>query len=177
MEEQLDTFEQLLEDGLVKLCSGAGMLDEMMISPDIEGRWDAFIKDYVADAVENINEFPNAAVGFAAFLGMGVAHLWDSDWQAHMNDGYKSFYGSQGFDNMDDHILQEVIGLPSAEAEMVSSIVYSCVQATLGLLRHEQVELQTKYGFYALTRCYCVMFRIGAAMELHRLGYRKEYQS
>lgn len=177
MQQQLERFEKILEEGLVKLCRSAGMLDSLMSSPDIDGKWDSFIQEYVGDAVENINDYPNAAIGFAAFLGMGVAHDWDRDWQAHKDDSYKSYYGSKGFDNMDDHILQEVLGLPDILAEHVSSMVYSCVQATLGLIRHEQVELQTEFGFYALARCYSVMFRLGEALELHRLGYKMEYQS
>lgn len=177
MQDQLDRFEQVLEDGLVKLCKSAGMLDDLISSPDIDEKWEEFIKDYVADAVENINEYPNAAIGFAAFLGMGVAYHWDRDWQAHKDDHYNEYYGTKGFDNMDDHILQEVMQRPLFDAEHISNMVYSCVQATLALLRHEKVELQTEYGFYALARCYSVMFRMGEALELRRLGYKKEYQS
>lgn len=174
MQEQLDAFEQILEDGLVKLCSSSSFLDELLSSPDIDGKWDAFIKEYVADAVENINEFPSAAIGFAAFLGMGVAFHWDNGWGSAKDNSYRDYYGSKGFDNMDDHILEEVLLLPDSEAKHISSMVYSCVQATLALLRHENVDFQTEYGFYALARCYSVMFRIGEAMELYRLGYRKQ---
>jgi ABC-type glutathione transport system ATPase component len=45
--------------------------------------------------------------------------------------------------------------------------------AVLGLLQHEGVETQTARGFYLLARAYTVLYRIGAAIELHRLGYRK----
>ena len=51
MNEELDRFEKTLEDGLIKICSMAGLTDEIMMSPDIDGKWDEFIKDYVADAV------------------------------------------------------------------------------------------------------------------------------
>ena len=174
MQQQLDNFEQVLEDGLVKLCKSAGALDDLISSPDIDERWEVFIKDYVADAVENINSYPNAALGFAAFLAMGVTFHWDRDWTAHKDDSYSCYYGSRGFDNMDDHILLEILQVPSFEAEHISSIVYSCVQATLALLRHEKVDLQTEYGFYALARCYSVMYRVGEALELRRLGYKRE---
>ena len=43
----------------------------------------------------------------------------------------------------------------------------------LGLLQHEGVETQTARGFYLLARTYTVLFRIGAGIELHRLGYKK----
>ena len=61
MQEQdtkdLDRFEQLLEDGLVKICSGAGLLPaDLVRCPDVDGLWDVYIKDYIADAVVNFNE-------------------------------------------------------------------------------------------------------------------------
>ena len=76
----LDRFEQLLEDGLVKICSGAGLLPaELVRNPDIDGLWDRYIKDYIADAVVNFNDYPEAALAWAGFLGLGVAWGWDAD--------------------------------------------------------------------------------------------------
>ena len=89
--EYLDRFEKILEDGLLKVCQGAGLLgEEVLRSPDIDEKWDSYIKDYTADAVENFNAYPEAALSWAAFLGMGVAHNWDVDWEAHKDDSYKS---------------------------------------------------------------------------------------
>ena len=174
--EYLDRFEKILEDGLLKICQGAGLLDdEVLRTPDIDGKWDAYIKDYTADAVENFNSYPEAALSWAAFLGMGVAHDWDADWEAHKDDPYKSYYGSRGWDNMDEHILQDVLGLKpdSPESKKISDTLLSCALATLGLIRHESIEPQTDLGFYVLVRAYTVMFRIGAAIEIRRLGYKK----
>ena len=39
-------------------------------------------------------------------------------------------------------------------------------------MRHEGVEADTERGFYVLVRIYSVMFRLGASIELKRLGYR-----
>lgn len=174
MNEELDRFEKTLEDGLIKICSMAGLTDEIMMSPDIDGKWDEFIKDYVADAVVNFNEYPDAAIGFAAFLGMGVAHHWDEDWKNNKKNSYNSYYGKRGFDDMDDHITGDLLELPLDEALKISSTINSCVQAALGLIRHEGIETQTSTGFYALARCYTVLFRIGVSIELGRLGYKKQ---
>ena len=39
--KDLDRFEQLLEDGMVKICSGAGLLPaELVRCPDVDGVWD-----------------------------------------------------------------------------------------------------------------------------------------
>jgi len=76
---------------------------------------------------------------------------------------------------MDEHILRDVLGLPldGPDAKRISSTLQSCACAVLGLLQHEGVETQTARGFYLLARAYTVLYRIGAGIELHRLGYKK----
>lgn len=173
----LDSFEKTLEMGLIRICEGAGLLGgEILESEDINSKWEEFIKDYVADAVGNFNGYPEAALAWAAFLGMGVAHNWDGNWRWHRKDKYTDFYGTRGWDDMDEHVLHGILGLnlDSQEARKISDTLQSCALATLGLIRHEGIEPQTATGFYALTRSYSVFFRLGAGMELYRLGYHKE---
>lgn len=170
----LDRYEAVLEDGLVKICKGAGLLrEQFMRSEDIDGKWEQYAQDYVADAVLNFNEYPEAAIAWAGFLGMAVAHNWDVDWEAHKDDPYKSYYGSRGWDDMDEHILWEVLALHEAIGKKLSDTLDSCALAALGLIRHEGIEAQTELGFYVLVRTYSVLYRIGAAIELQRLGYQR----
>ncbi len=171
----LDNFETVLEDGLVKLCRSAGLLDSGMLqsSPDIDSKWkDEYLEAYVADAVENFNSYPESTVAWPAFLGMAVAHNWDTDWERHSRDRYCDYYGLRGFDDMDEHILSDILGLDAAAAARLSDSVSGCAVAALSLVRHEGIEAQTADGFFVLVRIYCVMFRLGSAMELKRLGYR-----
>ena len=66
-----DEFEKTLQDGLVKVCQGAGFLREGLLeSEDLENKWNDYIKDYIADAVANFNDYPEAALAWAGFLGM-----------------------------------------------------------------------------------------------------------
>ena len=170
----LDRYEAVLEDGLVKICKGAGLLrEQFMRSEDIDGKWEQYAQDYVADAVLNFNEYPEAAIAWAGFLGMAVAHNWDVDWEAHKEDPYESYDGSRGGDDMDEHILWEVLALPEAIGKKLSDTLDSCALAALGLIRHEGIEAQTELGFYVLVRTYSVLYRIGAAIELQRLGYQR----
>lgn len=173
----LDRYEKILSDGLVKVCQGAGLMDDSGIleSPDITAKWDEYIKDYVADAVENFNEYPQTAIAWAGFLGLGVAHNWDKAFELFKSASYRSYYGPHGYDDMDENILQNVLGLDldSEEAKKISDNFSSLALATLGLIRHEQIEPQTATGFYILTRSYTVLFRVGATIALRRLGYRK----
>lgn len=174
--ELLDRLEGLLEEGLCKLCTGAQLLDgELLRSPDIDEKWDAYIRDYVSDAVDNFNDYPEAAIAWAAFLGMGVAYNWDLNWRKYRSAPYTEYYGRRGWDDMDEHIMKDLLGLDleGAEAKKISETMMSCSMAALGLLRHEGVETQTAIGFYALSRCYTVMYRIGASVELKRLKYKK----
>ena len=149
----LDSFEKTLQLGLERICEGAGLLEgELLQSDDIDSKWEEYIKDYVADAVQNFNGYPEAALAWAGF------------------------YGARGWDDMDEHILRGVLGLNlgSPEAKKISDTLQSCALATLGLIRHEGIEPQTATGFYALTRSYSVFYRIGEGIELQRLGYRRE---
>ena len=110
--EFLDNFEKTLQMGLMRVCSGAGLLgNELLSSEDIDSKWEEYIKDYVADAVDNFNEYPEAALAWAGFLGMGVAHNWDDNWTFHRHDSYRSYYGNRGWDDMDEHILHGILGL------------------------------------------------------------------
>lgn len=179
-EKYLDYFEKVLEQGLLKICKSSKVLDDScqvdgkaFVSPDIEQVWERFVKDYVGDAVENFNEFPDAAIGFAGFLGMAVAHNWDEDWESHRKDAYPAYYGLRGFDDMDDHIVSDVLKLDESDSAFFVSLMKSLSMAVQVLLRREQIETQTDMGFYALVRSYGAMFRVGAAVELFRLGYRK----
>lgn len=174
MKERLDEFQTMLEEGLVKVCAMSGLPIEMLSSPDIEEKWDKLVKGYVGDAVENFNDYPQAALGFASYLGMAVANQWDKDWPHYKDKSYKSYYGDRGYDNMDDHIVNDILHLNAAQIEKLKKCMLNCTQATLDLLRHEQIEVQTEFGFYVLVRCYTAMYRIGEAIELSRLGYKKQ---
>ena len=53
----LDSFEKTLQLGLERICEAAGLLEGGLLqSDDIDSKWEEYIKDYVADAVQNFNE-------------------------------------------------------------------------------------------------------------------------
>jgi len=169
-----DNYERTLQNGLMKLCKTAGVLgDTLLSSPDIDAKWEEYIQDYIADAVREFNDYPEAAVAWPGFIGMAVAHRWDEDWTRYKDMKYKDLYGPNGWDDMDEGILHFVLGLDlgSDEAIKLAKTLNSCSLAALGLIRHEGMEAQTAQGFYILARTYTVLFRIGAAMELYRQKY------
>lgn len=172
----LDGFERILGDGLLKICDSAGLTGgEFLDCEDATAKWDLYVKDYVADAVEDFNAYPDAAIGWAAFLGMGVAAMWDRDWATGSAMSYRDYYGENGWDDMDEHVLRDLLflNLGKDEAKKISSAFLSCSQATLELIRHEGIETQTSLGFFVLVRAYGVFFRLGVTVCLRRLGYHK----
>ncbi len=149
------------------------MNGQLLRSDDIDAKWDEFARDYMIDAVHEFNEYPEVALAWAGFLGMGVARHWDEDWRKHASDTYLSYYGRRGFDDMDDHIVRDVLGyaLDSKEASEISSMLSRCAQLVLTLIRREGFESQSVEAYYVLIRSVKVMFQIGQSLELYRLGY------
>ena len=169
-----DAFEAKLRKELIKLCTEFEMMNgQLLRSDDIDAKWDGFARDYMIDAVHEFNEYPEVALAWAAFLGMGVARHWDEDWRRHASDTYVSYYGPRGFDDMDDHIMLHVLGYApdSKEAKEIASMLSRCATLVLTLIRREGFESQSVEAYYVLIRCVKVMYQIGASIELFRLGY------
>ena len=173
----LNRFEEKIENELLRLCTSRGMLDgTLLATDDIKVHWDVLAPDYVADAVGQIADYPTVSIAWAGYLGLAVANGWDTNWEACVRTEYKQYYGTQGFDDMDEHIVQYVLGLSleSKEAKDIENIIRSCAQTAVTLIRREQIEPQSPMAFHVFARAIKVMYRIGAALELKRLGYKFE---
>lgn len=175
--EYLRNFEKRLQDELLRLCTSYKVLDGVLLSSqDVDDRWEALALDYMSDAVSQINEYPAVAVAWAGYMGMAVANLWDKDWELHCNDEYRSLYGEAGFDDMDEHIVRDILGMPldSPEAKNIEEMMRRCAYSALSLVRHEDIAPQSPMAYYTFARTVKVMYRIGAAIELKRNGYKFE---
>ena len=173
----LENFESRITDELLRMCKQYGSLDgTLLATDDIDARWNDFAPEYMADAVPNIASYPTVAIAWAGYLGMAVTHLWDGDWTVHCKDGYKSFYGGLGFDDMDEHIVRDIIGfhLESREAKNIEEMMRRLGETALTLIRRERIEPQSPMAFHVYARVVKVMYKIGAAIELKRLGYKFE---
>ncbi len=147
------------------------MLDGTLLSSeDIDYKWKEFAPEYMMDAVKNVNDYPEFAVACAGYAGMAVARWWDEDWGRHHSAKFAALLGSRGFDNMDDHILVDILGRKTDD--MIVKMMECLSRTCWNYIRHSSVEPGTKEAFYAL-ECACrCMFRVGASMELKSLGYR-----
>ena len=175
--EYFDTFENNLLQELMKLCTSHKMLEgTLLASDDIDERWKEYAPEYMADAVPQVNAFPAAAIAWAGYVGMAVAHRWDENWSEYATEPYDKLHGEQGFDDMDEYIVQNILGLSLEDeaAQKIEEMMRRCANTAITYIRREETEAQSTKAFYIFARTTRSMFRIGAAMELHRLGYKFE---
>lgn len=170
-----DAYEAKLLQEMLKMCTNLGMLDgELLCSEDIDLKWKEWAPDYVAEALPEVNSYPEFAIACAGYAGMAAAQWWDEDWGRHHNEKYEALHGNRGFDDMDEHIVEKVLGLApdSPEAGQLMNILLCCAQKAVTFIRHEHIESQTVKAFHIFARTVKVTYRIGAAIQLRRLGYK-----
>lgn len=177
-EEYLSQYERRLQESLVSLCTAYDMMGGVLLeNDDIESKFtDTLAQPYLTDAVREYRQYPEASLAWAGYLGMAVAKLWDADWQAYQQAAYADFQGPRGFDDMDERITSEVLGYgPDSEpARRIAGMLSNCAVEALTMIRHEHIEPQSPRAYYVFARTVQVLYRIGASMELFRLGYKLE---
>ena len=178
MEENIqyyDTYEENLQREILRMCTSLGMLDgELLASEDIDAKWKEWAPEYIAEALPEVNSYPDFAIACAGYAGMAAANWWDTDWGRNHGNAYDKLHGPRGFDDMDEHIVQNILGLTldSIEAKQIINILLCCAQKAATFIQHEQIEHQTVKAFHIFARTVRVMFKTGAALELKRLGYK-----
>lgn len=177
-DEYLGQYEKRLQDDLVKRCTDAGMMGGTLLeSDDIACKFtDALARPYLTDAIREYQQYPEASVAWAGFLGMAVAKIWDADWQSYQQLAYADLLGPRGFDDMDERILTQVLGyeLDSEPARRICDILSKCAVAALAMIRHEDIEPASPRAYYVFARTVQVLYRIGASIALFLLGYKLE---
>ena len=87
---------------------------------------------------------------------------------------YKDLRDSKGYDNLDDVVLYEVLGLDKEEGEKVSAIVGECAARTFSAIQHSGIEAGTKEAVEAYRGALHALYIMGMAMELNALGYHMQ---
>ena len=173
--QYLENYEKNLQEELLRMCTNLGMLDgELLSSEDIDYKWKEWAPEYIADALPEINSYPEFSIACAGYAGMAAAMWWDEDWGRHHSAEYSSLHGPRGFDDMDEHIVMNILGiyLDSPDAKQIMNILLCCAQKAMTFIQHEQIESQTVKAFHIFARTARVMYRTGAAIQLKRLGYK-----
>lgn len=171
----LDQYEQNLTDNMISASRSNQYFDGVILeTPDIDDKWKEMSAAYVADAVKEIANYPQVALGWAMYMGMAVAQMWDQDWEkyASRNDIYESIRDKRGFDYLDEVVRGEILGLEGTDFTKAENMVREYSQMALDAIRHEQIEPQSPLAFYVYARSIKVLYKIGAAIWLSQLGYK-----
>lgn len=167
----MEKYKENLSQHLLTICTDSGLLKGTLLSsPDIDEAWLRYAPSFYGDAVRNFNAYPEFCLGCAGYLGLAVAFLWDRDWSRYKDAAYASFLGERGFDDMDDHITDTIL----KDRRFSVPAMQSCAAHAYHFLLKENPEPGTADAYRMFLATVEVMFKIGAAIELCRLGYQFE---
>lgn len=169
-------IENKIKDDLTRYLQGEKRLDEHLPEcPDLEELWPAVRDAYLPDGTREFAQYPIVSLGWIMFVGMALAVYWDTDWEKYSKEGgatlYKSLRDARGYDNMDDYILQDVLGLDDKEAEAVSSMVGECSARVYHTLQTSHIEPGTTDAAQAYLDALHQLYLMGIYTELNALGY------
>lgn len=172
----LNRYEESLRTTLVKRLTDGKWLDGQLLTvEELNEKWRTSAPSYMADAVPEVAKYPLVAIAWAMYLGMGSAVLWDKEWSRYENeeDLHKLMTAPRGFDCMDEYITEILLCHPlgSEAAEKVEDMVRSTAEVAQNLIRKEGIEAQSVMAFHIFARTTKVMFEVGVAVQLRRMGY------
>lgn len=178
-QERYNAYLKRLTDTLVEQLKNKGVLDDnLLLVEELEEKWTEMAPNYMKDAVSQYNDYPAVAIAWAAYLGMGVAAVWDTAWEEYSlkEDLYSTFSSPRGFDFMDEYIIEEMLSLnlESVEAKQIEEVLRSAAYTAISMMRHEGVEAQSVDAFHLFANTAKVFYYIGVSIELKLLGYKYE---
>ncbi len=177
--QYLEKFEEKLLRDLLRQMTKEGVLEgELLSAEELDERWATSAPEYMAAAVPEIAKYPTVAIAWAAYVGIGAAVLWDTDWESyeHEEDLYSLLAAPRGFDCLDEYVLQGLLGyaLGGRDAERVETLLRNAAETALTAIRKEEVEPQSVMAFHIFAHTTKVFYKLGVAVGLRLQGYRYE---
>lgn len=170
----VDNFEKNVKTDLDNYLRSEKMLDEIEPQcPDVEGKWPEIIRAYLPDGAREFQNYPVVSLGWMMFMGMAMAYFWDTDWEkaSKSTDIYEQLRDKEGYDNFDDTVLKQVLGLDEENEKKMSELVGRCATRVLSRLNHEHVEAGTQAALGCYIAALHQLYLAGMKMELNTLGY------
>lgn len=167
-------FENKVREDLIKYLQKKEALDEIVPEcPDVEEKWSEIARSYMPDGAREFKEYPVVSLGWMMLVGMAMAFYWDTDWEKHAarKDYYEQLRDMKGYDNMDEAVVENVLGYTGEAAEKITELVAQCASRVYGLLSHEHVEPGTEAALGCYVAALHQLYLVGMAMELNALGY------
>lgn len=167
-------FEDKVREDLVKFLQKKEALDEHVPEcPDVEEKWGEIARSYMPDGAREFKDYPVVSLGWMMLVGMAMAYFWDTDWEKHSarKDYYEALRDMKGYDNMDEAVVENLLGYAGEAAEKVTELVAECASRVYSLLSHEHVEPGTEAALGSYVAALHQLYLAGMAMELNALGY------
>ena len=173
--DTVSDYKQRLALHLLDVCHSHGLLEgDLLQTPDLDDKWRQLAPEFLADAIPEFNGYPEAVLAWAAYLGTAVAWGWDTDWEQYSTKDYTFWRGEKGFDCMDEHITEDILGLPLGEDAAVDLAArVGCLgRYAYGFLLHAGLEAGSTDAFQAVLATLEVLYTVAASVELYALGYK-----
>ncbi len=167
-------FEEKVADDLRAFLQKKEALDAHVPEcPDVEERWSEIARAYMPDGAREFAQYPVVSLGWMMLIGMALAYYWDTDWERYSKekDLYEKLRDMRGYDNMDEAVVQDLLGYRDEAAEKVTELVAECASRVYSLLSHEHVEPGTQAALGCYIAALHQLYLAGMAMELNALGY------
>ncbi len=167
-------FEEKVRKDLIDYLVSKGAMDAHVPEcPDVEEKWPEIARAYIPDGAKEFQDYPVVSLGWMMLIGMAMAYYWDTDWEANANrtDYYTALRDKNGYDNLDDTVVKDVLGYKDEAADKMTELVASCAARVYSLLAHEHVEPGTQAAFGCYVAALHQLYLVGMAMELNALGY------
>lgn len=172
--QQAADFEKRVKADLTAFLQKKGALDSHEPEcPDVEDKWSAIARAYLPDGAREFSQYPVVSLGWMMLTGMAAAYFWDTDWEkyAPRDDIYEHLRDLRGYDNMDEAVVEDLLGYKGEAAEKVTGLVAECASRVLNIINHEHVEPGTQAALGCYIAALHQLYLTGMAMELNALGY------
>ncbi len=169
-------YREQLAGVLTQICARRGYGGEKLFKvEELEEKWPRMAPGYMPEALANLQDYPSVSLAWAAYVGMGMAKLWDADWakSQQMGDFYGYFANPRGFDCLDEFVMEECLGLIK-ETPPYQSLVSLCQElseSALSMMRKENVSPQSADAYFLLTHTVEIFYQVGISVALSLMGY------
>lgn len=167
-------FEEKVHADLFSYLQTEGAVDSHLPEcPDVEELWPVIARAYMPDGAREFQNYPTVSLGWIMFIGMAMAQYWDTDWARYsaMENIYLHIRELRGYDNLDDAVIEDVIGLKDKDAEKLSALAGECASRVYNMLCHEHVEPGTPAAMGCYIAALHQLYLAGMAVQLKTLGY------
>lgn len=167
-------FEEKVGTELRTSLQSKGALDAHVPEcPDVEEKWGEIARAYLPDGVREFEKYPVVSLGWIMFVGMALAYYWDTDWEKYSgrHDLYEELRDKRGYDELDETVVNDLLGYTGESAEKVTELVAECASLVYSMVNREQVEPGTDTALCCYIAALHQLYLAGMAMELNTLGY------